>query len=246
MISADGSWKAATESNDQRDHQASINVSEVLPQQESRCTANGVPDIMDLSDGDDEMDIVGVSENECLKPLLATYENQLRNLCTTNTGGVNQSRTSHAEDARGNATSGSAPTNHLLSPVLTDAISPALNREPEGFHTSALATSVAPSHTPVNTQLHQYGSSDMINEYGRYPPASQTINRVPVAVQTLPAHSSTSVSPQRPINTSQMSPRPIIVNGSGSASGNVERQQQPRPFQGSYISSSTLQQQIGV
>ncbi|XP_074333618.1 uncharacterized protein LOC141671325 isoform X2 [Apium graveolens] len=243
MITADGSWKAATESNDQRDHKTSINVPEVLSQQE-KCTANGSPDIMDLSDGDDEMDIVGASENECLKPLLADYENQLRNLCT---GRVNQSHASHAEDAHGNAISGSAPTNSMLSPVLTDAISPALNRGSEGFHTSSLATSVALSNTtaPVNTQLHRHGSSDMINEYGRYPPASQTINRVPVAVQALPAQASTSVSQQRSMNNSQMSPRPIIVNGSGPVSSNVERQQQPRPFQGSYLSSSTLQQQIG-
>ncbi|XP_074380674.1 uncharacterized protein LOC141721599 isoform X2 [Apium graveolens] len=122
MISADGSWKAATESNDQRDHRTSINVPEVLSQQE-KCTANDAPDIMELSDGDDEMDIVGASENECLKPLLVNYENQLRNLCTD---GVNQSHTSHAEDAHGNTISGSAPTNSMLSPVLADATSPAL------------------------------------------------------------------------------------------------------------------------
>ncbi|KAK1367551.1 E4 SUMO-protein ligase PIAL2 [Heracleum sosnowskyi] len=246
-ISADGSWKAATESNDQRDQKTSIDVPESLLQQEPNCTANGSPDIMDLSDGDDEMDIVAASENECLKPLLATYEDQLRNLCTTGTGGVNQNRMSHAKDAQGNGISGSSPTNYMPSPVLTDAASPALNREPEGLHASTIATSVGPSQTaaPVSTQLQQYGNSDMVNEYGRFPTSSQTIHRVPTAVQALPAQASTSVSQQRPRNTSPMSPMPMMVNGSGSVFSNVERQQQPRPFQGPYMSSSTLQQQIG-
>lgn len=246
MISADGSWKAATESNDQRDQKTSINVPEVLPQQESNCTPTGVPDIMDLSDGDDEMDIVGASENECLKPLLATYEDQLRKLFTTGTGGVNQNRTSHAEDAQEYGIS--APTNYTLSPVLTDAVSAALNREPEGFHASNLATSVVLNQTaaPVNTQLQQYGNSDMVNEYGRFSPASQTINRIPVTVQAFPAQASTSVLQQRQRNTSQMSHNPMMVNGSGPVFSNMERQQPPRSLQGSYMSSSSLQQQIGV
>ncbi|KAL1834775.1 hypothetical protein ACET3Z_004426 [Daucus carota] len=244
MISADGSWKAATESSDQRDQKTSINVPEVPSQEEPNCTANAVPDIMDLSDGEDAMDTVGASGNECLKPLLATYENQLRYLCTTNTGGDNQNRTSHAENAQANGITGSAPTNYMLSPVLTDAVSPALNREPEGIPASTLATSFLPSHNaaPFNTQLQH---ADMTNEYGRYPPTSQTLNRVPVAVQALPAQASTSVSQQRPMSTSQMSPKPVMVNGSGPFSSNVEGQQQPRPLQGSYMSSSTLQQQIG-
>ncbi|KAL8102177.1 hypothetical protein AgCh_026900 [Apium graveolens] len=69
MISAEGSWKAATESNDQRDHatesndqrdhKTSINVPEVLSQQEL-CTENDAPDLMFLSDGDDEMDMKGI------------------------------------------------------------------------------------------------------------------------------------------------------------------------------------------
>ncbi|KAL8101867.1 E4 SUMO-protein ligase PIAL2-like isoform X2 [Apium graveolens] len=233
MISADGSWKAATESNDPSDKQHDkssncIQVVHVLPQEEPKCTAaNDLPDIMDLTEEDNEINIVSDGENECVNPLLAHNQDQLSNPCTTSWNAshlpMNGSETSGGRiDAQVNGVSVSAPTSYT-SPVLTDAISPALNREPEGFDALSVTAPAAPSQiaVPVKTPLQQ----------------------------GLPVQASTSISQQRPINTSQMSPNPLMVNGSDPYFSNVERHQQPgshlSSYQGSYMSLSSLQQHIG-
>lgn len=275
MIFADGSWKAATESIDQSDKQTSNCIQDVLvlPEEEPKCTAaNDLPDIMDLTEEDNEINIVRAGENECVNPLLAHNLDQLSNPCTTSTNAINQSTSLQREDCywsgvylpmNGSETSAgridalvngvpvSAPTNYT-SPVLTDAISPALNREPEGSDAPSVAASAAPSQiaVPFNTQLQQVCNFDVANEYERFPTTSINTNRVPFTVQGLPVQASTSISQQRPINTSQMSPNPLMVNGPDPYISNVERHQQPgshlSSYQGSYISLSSLQQHIGV
>lgn len=276
MISADGSWKTATESNDQSDKQhdkTSNCIPDILglPQQQPNCTAaNGLPDIMDLTEEDDEMDIVSACPNECINPLLVHNQDLLSNPCTTSANAIKQNPPLQIEDCHrsgvylpmhGSETLGgridsqvngvpvSACTSYMISTVLTDAISPALKREPEGFHASALAVSAAPSQiaVPVNTPLQQV---DMINEYGRFPTTSINANRIPVSVQGLPVQASACISQQRPINTYQMSPNPLMGNGSEPVFSDAERHQQPgsnlSSYQGPYMSLSSLQQQIGV
>lgn len=276
MISADGSWKAATESNDQSDkqHDKTSNCVPdviVLPQEEPKAT-NNIPDIMDLTEEDNEINIVSAGENECVNSHLAHNQDQLSNPCTTSTNAINQNTPLQIEDcyrsgvylpmngseisggridAQVNGVSVSAPTSYT-SPVLTDAISSALNREPEGFDAPSVIASAAPSQIaiPVNTPLHQVCNFDGANEYGRFPTTSVNTNSVPVTIQGLPVQASTSISPQWPINTSLMSPNPFMVNGSDPYFSNIEMHQQPRShlssYQRSYMSLSSLQQHIGV
>lgn len=283
IISADGSWKAVIESNDQTDkqHDKILNCNpDVVPQQESASIANAPPEILDLTEGADEMDAVSTCEHEDLKPFSANNQcqsivkNSTINQDITNTSALNQNTPSHIEDdfwagiylstMYGQGTSNAsldalsnggvsefAPINHMLSPVLTDATSPALNREPEALCTTALATSVVQSQfsAPGSTPLQQFGTSNMINEYGRSPSISIHVNRTPVAVQALPAQTPASTMQQRSRMASQPSPTPLMTDGSSTAFSNVERQQQSRShlnsLQGSYMSSS-LQQHIGV
>ncbi|XP_017237143.1 E4 SUMO-protein ligase PIAL2 isoform X2 [Daucus carota subsp. sativus] len=267
MISADGSWKAATESNNQSDtqHEETSNCTLddiVLPQ----CTVtNRLPPIMDLTEEVDVMDIVSDGENECVNPLLAHKQDQLSNPCTKSTNVINQSTPLQFKDCYGsgvylpihgsetsdgridaqvNAVSVSAPTSHV-SPVLTDAISPALSREPDSFHAPPLAASDAPSQSalPVNTPVQQFSNFDMVNEYVRFPTTSINTN----SVQGLPVQASPSILQQRPINASQICPNPLMVNSSNPVFSNVERRQQPMShlssYPGAYMSLSSLQQQ---
>ncbi|KAK1372342.1 E4 SUMO-protein ligase PIAL2 [Heracleum sosnowskyi] len=277
MISADGSWKAATESNDQSDkqHDKTSNCIQdvlVLPQQEPKCAAaNDLPDIMDLTEEDNEINTLSAGENESANPLLVHNQDQLSNPCTTSTDAINQNTSLQIEDCywsgvylpmHGSETSGGridaqvngvsvSATTSYTSPVLTDAISPALNREPGGFDAPSLTASAAPSHIPitVNTPLKQFSNFDMVNEYGRFPTTSTNTNRVPVTVQGLPVQGSTYNPQQRPIYTSQMPSNPLMVNGSDPYFSNVERHQRPgshpSSHQGSYMSLSSLQQHIG-
>uniref|UniRef100_A0A5B7APQ5 Putative E3 SUMO-protein ligase pli1 n=1 Tax=Davidia involucrata TaxID=16924 RepID=A0A5B7APQ5_DAVIN len=296
IISADGSWKAVMESNDHKDqsHDKTSNCQPNGPtQQESTSFSDAVPDILDLTEGSDDMDVAGIRETEDRKPLLANLQSpsSVTNLTSCaemyNMSEVNRNTASHIEDdfwsgiflsthglgassARSDAqiivgASEPAPTNFRLSPVLTDAVSPALNREPETFRgTTLLATSVPQSQTSATNNLQlqqsQFANSIVSNEYGRFPSIPRHVNRTPIAVQALPAQTPSPVPLQRSRNSlntlipngpsfaSQSSPAlPSIADGSNAVSSNVERQQQfsrshLNQLQVSHMTASSLQQ----
>ncbi|PSS11366.1 E4 SUMO-protein like [Actinidia chinensis var. chinensis] len=263
IISADGSWKAVLETNDNADQPHETNGQQDGPVQDNAGSISNIPpDFMDLTEGDDEMDVVHIFETQDRKPILDNAQSQYG---MNNPSELNQNDAPIEDDfwsgiflstygsgppsARSDSqlldgVSGSAPTNSLLSPVLTDAVSPALNREPEAFRDSALfAASIsqsqlsAPSNLPL--QQSQFGNSIASNEYGRVPSMTRhNINRTPIAVQALPAQTLTSVPQQRPRNgfstftlqgpslASQTSAGPSVADGFNTASTPIERQQQ--------------------
>ncbi|KAK2984589.1 hypothetical protein RJ640_018967, partial [Escallonia rubra] len=174
IISADGSWKAVAKSGDHIDKshiKTSISEQDGSMLQES---------ILDLTQGDDEMDI-DAYENEDRKPVLPmqsqSYVNTLAvNRDATNTNERSQTTASHIEDDfwsgiylstyDSGASSGRsdaqisggvfeyAPTNFMPSPVLTDAISPALDRDSEALRGTTLAlTSVSQGQISAPTTM---------------------------------------------------------------------------------------------
>ncbi|KAF8380161.1 hypothetical protein HHK36_027644 [Tetracentron sinense] len=136
----------------------------------------------------------------------------------------------------------SPPANFVLSPVLTDAVSPALNRESVDVHgATQLTTSLAQSQfsAPNNLLLQQLqlGNSIFSNEYGRSPSIPRHVSRTPIAIQALPAQAQLPSSHQRPRNSlnsvmpngasssSCQTPMAPITDGCNAAGSDSERQQ---------------------
>ncbi|CAK9180745.1 unnamed protein product [Ilex paraguariensis] len=284
IISADGSWKAVTETEDPRDqpHDKTPSCKQDRPaHQESTIFLNTPPDILDLTKGNDAMDAVGTCGTEDRKPFPANCPSKSHTESLTinpNTNHMNEVNqiSSHAEDdfwsgvflstyGSGTSTARSdvqitgrvsepAPTNYMLSPVLTDAVSPALNHELEAFHGNALLATPVQNQisVPNNMQLQQsqFGNSVISNEYGRVPSIPRHVSRTPIAVQALPAQTSTPVTQQRGRNILNILPHigpsaasvsspavPSIGDSFNTASSNVERQQQ---FSRSHLNSLQL------
>ena len=139
--------------------------------------------------------------------------------------------------------SGSSPTNYMLSPVLSDAVSSALNREPVAFQESVLvAASIAQSQisAPRNFPLQksQFGNLLLAMNMEGVPSVTRLITRTSIAIQALPAQTLTSVpqqrsrnsfntlTPQGPSLASQTSTVPSVVDSFNTASTPIERQQQ--------------------
>ncbi|KAL6986318.1 hypothetical protein U1Q18_019685 [Sarracenia purpurea var. burkii] len=296
IISADGSWKAVMDSDDNTEQPRDKTMNsqqDVSVQQNASNVSIVTPDIFDLTEGDDEMNVVHTSETQDRKPILDNLQNQpsIRNVTIpvgmNSTSELNQYAV-HIEDdfwtgmflstcgsvssgPRSDAqmvggVSGSAPTNFMLSPVLTDAVSPALNREPEPSRESALvATSMLQSQTSASSNLSlqqsQIGNSIASNEYGRIPSMPRHVNRTPpIAVQALPAQTPTPVPQQRSRNSfntlisqgpsvaSQTSAMPSVTDGFNTISASIERQRQYsrshlNPLQASQMPSTSLQHQ---
>uniref|UniRef100_A0A2N9GKW1 Uncharacterized protein n=1 Tax=Fagus sylvatica TaxID=28930 RepID=A0A2N9GKW1_FAGSY len=254
IISADGSWKAVLESDDHVDQGR-----------------------------DNTLKWQKENETEDRKPLLASFpvtSNLTLPPVSNTTNGVNQNVPAQIEDefwsevlgydsinstARSNAQrvgdiSEPIPANLMQSPVLTDAVSTALNQEAEGrggnsnFTTSLIQT----QSSPYNFQLQhlQYATSMSNNEYGRSPSIPRHVSRTPIAVQALPAQSQApnlleirsslnSLTPNGSLNSSQvalnMAPTADAFN---TICSDMERQQHFRahmnPLQVSDIPSSSL------
>lgn len=264
IISADGSWNPVLETNDNADQprDKSLNGQQDEPAQQEA----GIPsDIMDLSVGDDVMDLDHVFENADSKPNTANLQSQstvgdvMIPLGMNNTSELNQNAPPPLEDdfwsgiflstyASGalsaGGISGSAPAAHFMpSPVLTDAVTPALNQEPSTLRETALipistppSQFSAPSHLPI--QHSQLGTAMATNEYGRIPSITRQhhVNRSPVAVQALPAHTQSSLPQLRSVANSLIAQGPAlayqtpastsVADGFNAGSTLMERQQQ--------------------
>ncbi|KAK4601467.1 hypothetical protein RGQ29_010860 [Quercus rubra] len=281
IISADGSWKAVLESDDHV-HPAREKTlkcqNEKTEQQESTSVSNSLPNVLDLTDDNDEMEVVSAGETEDRKPILASLPvtSNLTLLPDSNTtSGVNQNSsaqleeywssvlnsvsTSSAWSQRVGGISEPITANLMQSPLLTDALSPVLNLEPEGHGNTNFTTSLIQSQSsPNNFQLQQSQYAHSINEYGRLPNLPfipRHVNRTPIAVQALPAQSQTPNPQERPRssltpNGSLISPQVALpmaptVEAFNTMCSDMERQQHFRahmnPLQVSDIPSSLLQ-----
>ncbi|KAJ4954708.1 hypothetical protein NE237_011491 [Protea cynaroides] len=121
---------------------------------------------------------------------------------STSSATLGQVASSNMVDAHvAGVTSESTPTNFMPSPVLTDATSPALNREAADAQGSTqLTISVQPdqfSAPYMQLQPSQFSSSIVSGETGR-PAIHQNLSRSPTAIQALPAQTQVPNSIQRP------------------------------------------------
>ncbi|KAJ0106077.1 hypothetical protein Patl1_17633 [Pistacia atlantica] len=149
IISADGSWKAVLESDDnmnQAHDKIPSGENEGSEQQQPPGFLNPGPNVVDLTKYDDEMDAMILGETEDRKPILTDLQSQpvpiniSRPSELSNTVGVNQNAVSQGEDdfwagilsslgpASSSVDSISVPAsaNFMTSSLLADAISPAI------------------------------------------------------------------------------------------------------------------------
>ncbi|XP_021820818.1 E4 SUMO-protein ligase PIAL2 isoform X1 [Prunus avium] len=248
IISMDGSWKAVLENDDDVGRAYDKGLPKGTSQQEeSTRVSTALANVLDLTEDDSEMDTVSACETEDVKPL-------------SNTNRVNRTVAAHLEDdfwseiffPNGSLASGirsdtqmggviphSGPAN-LQSPVLTDAVSPALDRGTESHLTTDLvASAIHQFSSPNNFQLQQlqFASSAANNEYGRFA-SHRVLPRTPTAVQALPAQSQGPGLQQRPRtswNSSTPSSAPLssqvgqsitpTANGVNAVCSDLERQQ---------------------
>lgn len=223
IFSSDGSWNAAMESED------------ITEKPEDKTSSTGrdespqPPDIMDLTQNDDPMDVIDVSEVEDRKHSLTA------NAQTTsiNTNGLNQSSSQTENDfwteiymstfgqgslnARPNVQSaGPSPPTSVSTESFTST-----NREVGVFHHPGVATTPAP-HTGtslLNTlQFPQYQLGNTpISDYGRLSSVPRHITRTPSAVQALPAQTPASVM-QRSLSNGARPFTPIGLSAASQAS----------------------------
>ena len=229
IISADGSWKAMLENDDDVDelHEKILNCQKDGSEQPE--SAKGIPIVLDLTQDDNDVDAMETIGIEDRKPPVANLQSQSAapNLTITselnNTVGANQNIASHMEDdfwsglysshGFGTSTAGTdtqvgvrseSTPNFSVSPVFSDSISPAPSRaEARGngnLTTLGIQNQVSAAN---NLQLQQ---SQLINsmtnhEYGSLQHIPRHINRTPIAVQALPAMSQTPTPQQRSRNS---------------------------------------------
>ncbi|KAH7550214.1 hypothetical protein JRO89_XS13G0155800 [Xanthoceras sorbifolium] len=268
IISADGSWRAVLESdgNVETLNNTFSRNKERSEQQESTDCMNSDPVVLDLTTNDEEMEAASADEIEDMKPLLSNLQSQTvaTNLTKSselnNTVGANRNVDTQSENnfqyaglhSNGSAFPGISDARNdggisepslpyrMTPPVLTDAISPALDRGAEGCGYIDLATSLMQGQysAPGNLQLQQSQFVDSIvnNEYGRFSSLNRNVNRTPIAVQALPAASQTPSPQQRsgtgfnsltPNGSSLSSQAALSVgNGYRTTSADIERQLQ--------------------
>jgi E3 SUMO-protein ligase PIAS1 len=252
VISADGSWKAVMTSDDHVDQAQDEDLNcqkEKIEGLESTRVSTFLPNVLDLTEENDEMEAISNSETEDRKPLQANLpfatnltlspelnptsgaspnlsgqvEDNFWSGVYLNYGSMNSSARSNGQRVAG--ISEPILANLMQSPVLTDAVSPALNQEAEGRGNTNFATPIMLSqNSPNDFQLQpsQYVNSVVNNDHGRLAPIPRHVSRTPIAVQALPAQSWASNLQQRP----RSSLNSLTPNGS-SVSSQVPRSVAP-------------------
>ncbi|XP_004511552.1 uncharacterized protein [Cicer arietinum] len=244
IVHADGSWKAVLQNDHEVDkiqNKAAYREKEQTEQQETTCSPNTVPDVLDLTE-DNYLDIMDTCETTDRKPFQASVSS-----------GVQIEDDFWAGFYMNNSGS-DAPTVGIDHPVLADAVSPPFNQEAEGHDiipaiNSAMHNQFFPSN---NLQLMNYMNSS--NEYGSSSVSPRHIQRTPVAVQALPIQSQTLGSQQNSVTnldsliTSSLSATPhVSLSNPASADSynailsDLERQQlfSQAPLNMSQVSAAT-------
>lgn len=223
IISADGSWKAVMENNDDVDELHGNTLNCQKDGSERPESATGVPMVLDLTQTVDAMETI---ETEDRKPPVATLQSlsAAPNLTLTpdliNSAGANQNVMdddfwSVLYSGHGSGTStcrtdtqvgGTESTrNFTVSPVFSDAVSPAPNRA-DGHSNANLATpgiqnQVATANN-LQSQPSQVTNSMSNHEYGSLQNIPRHVSRSSIAVQALPAMSQIQTpTQQRPRNS---------------------------------------------
>lgn len=222
-ISSDGSWKAVLEDNKNSNqaHEKALDSIEGSPEQQGNTNlSNAIPNIVDLTEDKNEMEMDCTYEIEDRKPFQDSFRSTESNLSGENN--VQHSFITNLEDEflrrihseNGMATSVARSDNQLVggvswpraailqaSPLSTGDISLELSRETENQvnvcpPASEMANQVSSPNNLHSEQL-QIANSNASNEYGRFPTISRMMSRTPVAVQALPAQAQAAVSRHR-------------------------------------------------
>ncbi|TYH58345.1 hypothetical protein ES332_D08G147800v1 [Gossypium tomentosum] len=183
IISADGSWKAVMENDDDVDELHGNTLNCQKDGSERPESATGVPMVLDLTQTVDAMETI---ETEDRKPPVATLQSHGSGTSTSRTdtqvGGTESTR------------------NFTVSPVFSDAVSPAPNRA-DAHGNANLATPGIQNQvaTANNLPLHpsQVTNSMSNHEYGSLQNIPRHVSRSSIAVQALPAMSQTQTPTQQ-------------------------------------------------
>ncbi|KAF2313366.1 hypothetical protein GH714_010579 [Hevea brasiliensis] len=196
IISADGSWQAIMESDDNADKtcEETVNCQKETPGQQGPATSLvDLSIVMDLTEDDNRMDVVSTSDVDDEKPSQATLLSQSVATNLTMPNAVDQNVASRLED-------------DFWSDVYLNHGSGTSNTGMQMIHgTSGITDAISPSQL-VNAAVN--------NEYGRLTQIPRHVNRNPIAVQALPVQSQTSIRQQRP----RTNLNSAIPNGSSIAS----------------------------
>ncbi|KAG6782829.1 hypothetical protein POTOM_012249 [Populus tomentosa] len=240
IISADGSLKAISESDNKVDQtqERTLHCEKGMPEQvESMTSTRTLPMVMDLTVDDDEINGEDNIDAEDRKPFLATLQNHPvdtnpiptmpSQLINANAPSRNFSTladefwsspywSSSASDAQMvNGFSEPSTTTFMTSPVITDSVSPALNCDVGGYGnttTSSLMHNQLSASSYLQSLQQKFVNSIANGEYGTLPPMYHA-NRSPIAVQALPARPQTPAPQQR-----SRTPNPAISSGASLSS----------------------------
>ncbi|KAJ6943563.1 E4 SUMO-protein ligase PIAL1-like isoform X1 [Populus alba x Populus x berolinensis] len=240
IISADGSLKAISESDNKVDQtqERTLHCEKGMPEQvESMTSMRTLPMVMDLTVDDDEINGEDNIDAEDRKPFLATLQNHPvdtnpiptmpSQLINANAPSRNFSTladefwsspywSSSASDAQMvNGFSEPSTTTFMTSPVITDSVSPALNCDVGGYGnttTSSLMHNQLSASSYLQSLQQKFVNSIANGEYGTLPPMYHA-NRSPIAVQALPARPQTPAPQQR-----SRTPNPAISSGASLSS----------------------------
>ncbi|KAK4262819.1 hypothetical protein QN277_028326 [Acacia crassicarpa] len=214
VISADGSWKAVYKDDNDVDkiqNDAHNSGKEPAEPKESSCSPGNLPNILDLTNDDDDLERLDAGETNDRKPHLADLQSQSTTSIFTslgvNSAGVNRDVAAQVEDdswSGAQAAFGGLDTTivagDFVHPVLTDAISQTTSQEAVD-HGITL-----PSNSTVHNQFSAPNNFQMllsnylnlaVNEHGGLQQRARHVNRNPVAVQALSAQSQTMGPQQR-------------------------------------------------
>ncbi|KAK9698532.1 hypothetical protein RND81_08G111100 [Saponaria officinalis] len=231
-IHADGSWNVASSCGKDDSHEKTTNKQGEHEADESPGKSDGQCNVFDLTGDDCEMD---TSDGHMLvdeKPVLHNLQSQsnyLNSASPSNPRSANESfQFPFSQAANGlngaanynirsealtdGGISGGLLGNPGITPVLTDAVSPSLNQQPNNFQGTNYPTS--------SIGLPQLSPSDNLQlQEALYRSIPRNVTRVSSAIQALPV--------QMPTPSSQQNVRPLMTLPA--ASGSSVPFQMPRP-----------------
>ncbi|XP_074317559.1 uncharacterized protein LOC141653627 isoform X2 [Silene latifolia] len=227
-IYGDGSWKVASSNGNDESHDKTTNMPVEHEAEESPGKSDSQGNVFDLTGEDYEMDTIDVPEFVDKKP---TFHHNLQDQpIVPNPASPSIPRNANellqipfSQSANGGI-SGTMLASLGIAPVLTDAVSPSLNRQPNNFQGMNQPTGIGAS------QLSEL----QLQEFFHGSPIPRNVSRVASAIQALPVPMSTP--------SSQQHVRPTMSLPSGGRGPSVPFQMPPaltqqRNLQQSHVNS---------
>lgn len=185
------------ENDDQADqaHDLVLDCSkERSEQQQSTRSTNVSPNILDLTEDDDEEDVFRTCGVEDRKPLQMVNQNSAAQVEDDFWSGVSVTSGLGTYIARSDnhvlGSTSQSPNFLSLPLILTEAFTPITSREAGvQSNTNPTVPEIPSQLSPTSNLLLQQPQFASSNEYGRFPSVPRMVARTPIAVQALPAQS---------------------------------------------------------